>query len=273
MNDDQAYRNLFIVAGGDKVLVEVKFYGRHLLGEVSLENLPDGWTSEPVKRSVELSGPDKTAVARFTLRPGKASAGEIQTFDVVVQDRGCQRRIPAQVLIADAALIREAEHAKRATGKASSVNLPTASGASVITFTGTGKLGFDITAPDAGKYALWLRARWEPQSSTRITLTLDEGKTHNLQTTAMIGFTDWTDPKQAHTKMFAHYGEQYSHWSWYRIPDVHLTAGKHRLTLGAEAGACFDAVVLLPQNLVIDRAAMNLFQNWNYAPWRQPNGI
>jgi hypothetical protein len=40
--------------------------------------------------------------------------------------------------------------------------------------------------------------------------------------------------------------------------------------LAAATGAQFDALVVLPQNPVIDRAAMNLFQNWNYAPWQNP---
>lgn len=96
------------------------------------------------------------------------------------------------------------------------------------------------------------------------------GEARDLRAAAMIGFTDWTDPKRAHTKMFAHYGEQYGHWSWYRIPDVQLASGEHRLLLSAGAGAHFDALVLLPQTDVMDRAAMNLFQNWNYAPWRDP---
>jgi len=89
----------------------------------------------------------------------------------------------------------------------------------------------------------------------------------------MIGFTDWNNPERAHTKMFAHYGEQYGNWSWYRIPDVHLTHGEHRLFLGAEAGACFDAIILLPQTPAMDRAALNLFQNWNFAPWHQPDSL
>jgi len=271
-NGDQTYRNLFVVAPGGETSVEVKLSGRDLDGEMSLENLPDGWTSEPAKRLVDLSSPDKTTAARFTLRP-KAGAGEIQTFDVVLQEREHQRIMPAQVLVADAALVSEAEQADQIIGRTSPMNLPEASGASVMTFSGTGNLGFDVTPPNAGMYALWLRARWEPQSSTRMTLTLDEGKSRDLRATAMIGFTDWTDPKLAHTKMFAHYGEQYSHWSWYRIPDVQLTEAEHRLILGAEAGACFDAILLLPQNPVIDRAAMNLFQNWNYAPWQQPDGL
>lgn len=75
----------------------------------------------------------------------------------------------------------------------------------------------------------------------------------------MIGFTNWDDPRRAHTKMFTHYGEAYGHWSWYRIGDIDLTAGPHRLTLGAH----LDALVLLPATPQLDRAAMNLFQNWN----------
>jgi hypothetical protein len=70
--------------------------------------------------------------------------------------------------------------------------------------------------------------------------------------------------------MFAFFGEQFAHWSWYRIPDLELGQGTHRLTLSAEAGAQFDVLVLLPQNPTMDRAAMNLFQNWNFAPWQNP---
>jgi hypothetical protein len=87
----------------------------------------------------------------------------------------------------------------------------------------------------------------------------------------MIGFTDdWSDPNTAYTKMFAFFGEDYRHWSWYRIPTVDLKAGDHRLTLGARAGAQLDALMLLPETDAMDRAAMNLFMNWNYAPWEDP---
>ena len=91
-----------------------------------------------------------------------------------------------------------------------------------------------------------------------------------LHAAALIGFTDWTARNRASAKMFAFYGEQFGHWAWYRIPDVQLSAGKHRLTLAAAKGACVDALALLPQTPVMDRAAMNLFQNWNYAPWQNP---
>ncbi len=273
MNGDQAHRNLFVAAPGGKTAVEAEFSGRDLVGGVSLEKLPEGWTSEPVKRPVELSNPDGRTATRFLLQTSRTEAGEIRTFDMVIQERGRRRIIPAQVLVADAALVREAEQADQTIDKVSPVDQPEASGARVMTFSGPGKLGFDVYARDSGTYALWLRARWEPESSTYMTLKLDEGKSRDLQAAAMIGFTDWIDPKRAHTKMFAHYGEQYSHWSWYRIPDVRLTDGKHHLILGAEAGACFDALVLLPQAPAIDRAAMNLFQNWNYAPRRQPDSL
>jgi hypothetical protein len=47
-------------------------------------------------------------------------------------------------------------------------------------------------------------------------------------------------------------------------------AGGHVLSLGAGTGAQFDALLVLPQTDVMDRAAMNLFQNWNFAPWENP---
>jgi hypothetical protein len=80
----------------------------------------------------------------------------------------------------------------------------------------------------------------------------------------MIGFTDWDDPRRAHAKMFAHYGEAYGHWSWYRIGGIDLAAGPHQLSLSARQGAQLDTLVLLPSTPQLDRAAMNLFQNWNY---------
>ncbi len=273
MNDDQMHRNLFIVAPEGETPLEVALSGRDLVGNVSLENLPEGWGSDPMKRSVELSNPDETTTTRFILQTSQIRDGEIRTFDIMIQEGGRRRIIPAQVLVADAALVREAEGAEQATDKVSPVNLPEASGTRVMTFSGSGKLGFNIHARNSGTYALWLRARWEQQSSTRITLKVDEGKSRHLRAAAMIGFTDWNNPERAHTKMFAHYGEQYGHWSWYRIPDVHLTHGEHRLFLGAEAGACFDAIILLPQTPAMDRAALNLFQNWNFAPWHQPDSL
>jgi hypothetical protein len=271
MNDDQMHRNLFIIAPESDAPIEVALSGRDLVGGVSLENLTEGWTSVPVKRSIELSNPDDIVVARFLLQTRETGAGEIHSFNIMIQEDGRRRMVPAQVLVADAALVREAERADQFTDKMSSVSLPEASGARIMTFSGSGKVGYNVYARNADTYALWLRARWEPQSSTRITLKVDEDKSRTLRAAAMIGFTDWTHPERAHTKMFAHYGEQYSHWSWYRVPDVQLTEGEHRLILGAEAGACFDAIVLLPQTPVMDRAAMNLFQNWNYAPWHQPD--
>jgi hypothetical protein len=273
MNGDQAYRNLFIVPPNGETSVKVELSDRDFSGNVELENLPKGWMGTLDRRSFKLSNRDISTSTTFTLMPGKADAGEIQTFNITIWENGRRRVVPAQALVADAGLVREAEQADRIVGKTSPMSLPEASGASIMTFRGDGKLGFDVASPSAGTYALWLRARWEPQSSTHMTLALDEGKSRDLRAYGMIGFTDWTDPKLAHTKMFAHYGEQYSHWSWYRIPDVHLTKGEHRLVLGAEAGTNFDSVVLLPQNPVVDRAAMNLFQNWNFAPWEESDWL
>ena len=57
LNGDEAHRNLIVVAPGDEVPVKVTLVGRPLRGEVSLENLPDGWTSQPGRKAVER-GPD-----------------------------------------------------------------------------------------------------------------------------------------------------------------------------------------------------------------------
>ena len=78
-------------------------------------------------------------------------------------------------------------------------------------------------------------------TSLHHTLAIDAASSRPLRVTQMIGFEDWTDPGQAHTKRF--HTEQYDHWAWYRIPDVSLTPGKHRLTLavGHELGTAEDA--------------------------------
>jgi len=265
INGDEAHRNLFVVAPRSALSVSATLEGRRLRGTVSVEG-PLGFS----KRHVAVADGGKPSALSLILGPAGNARGQIQPFDVVVGEGARERRVPAQALVADAPLVREGEHADEISDNIAATVLPEASGARVMAFTGDGKLSFGFTASRGGKHALWLRARWRPGSSTRMTLTLDKGKPRELRAAAMIGFTDWTNRSRAHTKMFAHFGEQYGHWAWYRIPEVELTAGKHRLTLSAGAGASFDALVLLAQNPVIDRAAMNLFQNWNYAPWQNP---
>ena len=253
-----------------KCPVSVRLYGKQFRGDVLLDGLPDGWLATPGNQPVGLSDPAHYESLEFALKPERVAPGEIHGFDIVVSGEQHERRIPAQVLVAESPLTSEAENADEVTGDVTTINLPEASGGKVLAFAGEGKLRFDLANRQEGIYALWLRARWEPGSSTYMTLELDESKARRIRAQGMIGFTDWTDPRYAHTKMYAHFGEQYGHWSWYRIPDVELAAGKHGLSLSARAGTQFDALLLLPQNPVMDRAAMNLFQNWNYAPWDNP---
>ena len=102
---------------------------------------------------------------------------------------------------------------------------------------------------------------------------LDEGEVRSVRAATTLGFRHWpgwTSLGLAHTKTVKHFGDFYGYWTWFRIGDLQVGAGKHRLTLGAGAGMHLDALVLLPQTDVMDRAAMNLFQNWNYAPWDNP---
>jgi len=264
-NEGEFHRNLVIFPPGGELPVEVELTGRKVSGTVSLDRLPRGWTFEPREVSIRQDGPAK---AIFTVRPEGAKEGSVHAFDVVVREGPRERRVTVQVLVAQAALVRDAERADEITQAASPRDVPEAGGGRAVCFSGKGTLRFDFAGE--GKYALWLHARWEEASSKWLTLSLDGGKERYLRPMAMIGFKDWTDPTRAHTKMFAHFSRQFGEWSWYRIPDIVLKEGKHRLTLGTGNGVWFDAVVLLPQNPAMDRAAMNLFQNWNYAPWRNP---
>ncbi len=269
-NSGEALRNVFVVRPGETCPVTVTLRGRPAKGSVSIEPHSGTIRATPADVPVSLDDAEEEGVAAFTLSLPGATEGAVESFDVVLREDGRERRVAAQVLVADAALVSEAEDASELSGGAEVAPLAELSGGEGVLFNDAGEASFDMTAPRSGEYALWLRARWEPGSSTSMVLGLDGEKVRDLRATAMIGFTDWTAKTRAHTKMFAHFGEQYGHWSWYRIGDVDLTAGEHSLSLGARKGAFFDSLVLLPANVDMDRSAMNLLQNWNFAPWHQP---
>ena len=289
--DSEEHRNLFVATPGKDFPMRVTVTGRQLRGQVSLENLPKGWSADSLERSVELADSTGKATIEFTLRPDGVTEGDIRSFEVVVRGPNVERRVPAQILVANTPLVREAEQADEISGNAVVAEIPDLSGGRGISFKGGGKLAFDVNNPLAGKYTLWLRARWElgtdgvvivppqpverlarytPDSKPALSLRLDEGDLRELRPMGMRGFMDGTLPGYAYTKKFYAYGKAHEHWAWYRIPVVELAAGKHRLTLGAIAGTYVDALVLLPQNSVMDRATMNLFHNWNYAPCDNP---
>lgn len=265
LDGDRMHRQVRIAPPGGAFPLQVTLSGRLPGGAlppadgaslVTLDRLPRGWSAAA------------TPGAGFTVQPAGLQQGDIATIDVCVHEGTAERRVPLTVLCADAPLVSEAEAAGQLDGAAAVADLPDASGARVVTFAGDGQATFAFDARHAATHALWLRARWDQGSNTTVEFRLDGGKPRTARATAMIGFSDWTDPGRAHTKMFAHYGEDFAHWSWYRVPDLELSAGTHQLTLAARKGAQLDAVVLLPQTEVVDRAAMDLFMNWNYAPWR-----
>ncbi len=270
MNGDEAHRNLFVVAPDGRLPVRVTFRGSRVRGEVSLQGLPKGWSASPETESLDASESGRPSNVEFLVRAREAKEGAIHAFEVLVRQQDHTRRIPVQVLIADAPLVSEAERTSERSGDVRQLTESELSGAGGVQFAGEGQLGFELDVPRDGSDALWLRARWESDDSRSMWLALDGKTVRRFSATAMIGFTDWTNPRYAHTKMFAHFGEQYAHWSWYRLPDVQLPSGKHKLTLGADNGACFDAILLLPQTAEMDRASMNVLQNWNYAPWYNP---
>ncbi|MFW6170210.1 MAG: hypothetical protein ACODAD_06950, partial [Planctomycetota bacterium] len=274
LNSDQMHRHVFVVAPGQKLPVKVmldapvpavsdRTTARDPGGSVSLGSIPDGWNVRQGGRSV-------ASRAEFVVEPKQIEEGDIVPFEVLVDHGKKKRHIPAQVLVADAPLVEEAEKAAGIFGHAQPVNRGEASGGRIVAFTGEGRLAYQADSRREGTHAMWLRARWTQNAGTRMQLSVDGGTPRMLSAAAMIGFTDWTRAEKASTKMFAHFGEQYGHWSWYRIPEVELTKGKCRIELTAGAGAEIDAVLVLPQNAVVDRAAMNLFMNWNFAPWWNP---
>lgn len=269
LNGDETHRNLLICSPDRPAALAVTLQGRAFQGEVALEGLPATWIEGAQAQPVSLQNADP-AVVKFQIRPIETALATIQAFNVVLRERGKERRIEAQALIAESPLVREAEAADEITGSVAAQELPEASGARVMTFSGEGALHFKFETTRKGRYALWLRARWDKKEDAEFTLKLDGHKPRRLPATAMFGFTNWTSARAAYTKMYSSFGEQYGHWSWYRISSIALAAGEHRMVLGAQEGASFDALALLPQNDTMDRAAMNLFQNWNYSPWRNP---
>ncbi len=270
INGDEARRDVFVVAPGKGFPVHVTLGNLGGKTEVSLENLPVGWSASPPARAVDANGSDGPTTVEFLVQTGTASEGTIYAFHVVSRQGDQMRRIPVQVLVAEAPLAAEAEQAAELAGNVKQLEDAELSGAGGVRFEGEGELAFQIDVPRPGRHALWFRARWNPDADLAMRLGLNGEAARKFSPTSMIGFTDWTNPRQAHTKMFAHFGEQYGHWSWYRLPDIELAAGRQTLTVGASHGTCLDALLLLPQTDAMDRAAMNLLQNWNYAPWANP---
>ncbi|MDD4270349.1 MAG: hypothetical protein PHO07_09290 [Pirellulales bacterium] len=265
LDGDRSHRRLLVAPGGASLPIEVTIEGRRCEGEVSVEGLPPGWTVAPERQAVALAGDGGHARARLLLKPASAPPGEIRRLELVFREAGQVRRTPFEVLAAPAGLACEAEACAAIEGGAEVQDSAENSQGRIVAFTGQGRLSCAANVLEEGPHALWLRARWEPGGSTQLDLAVDGAEPRRLTAAAMIGFTDWDDPRRAHTKCFAHFGEAHGHWAWYRIGDVPLEAGQHRLTLSAQRGACLDALVLLPQTPDCDRAAMNLFQNWNYA--------
>ncbi|HRU05692.1 MAG TPA: hypothetical protein P5137_07940 [Candidatus Brocadiia bacterium] len=263
LDSDRTLRNVFVAAPGQPIEVSATIFGRAASGRLSVENPRGGLLGAETTLAAPNAEP---ATASVAVTPVFTRPADIAVLDIAFTEKGVSRRIKAQVLAAVSPLVSEAE-AGTLSGKAEVAGLADASGARIVNFKAKGQAAYDLKPGQPGKHALWVRARWDKGARAAFTLQVDGAKPREVRANAMIGFSDWDKPAQASTKMFAHFGEQYAHWSWYRVPDVEIKPGAAKLTLSAEAGAAFDALMLLPQTPEMDRAAMNLFQNWNYAPW------
>ncbi len=263
--DDTNHRNLYIARSGEDLAVEVTVEGRAFNGTVTLEGLPEGWLAGPA--AAEASTDGRPAAVAFTLRPD-GPEGRIEAFEVMLREGDRERRVPAQVLVADAALVAEAEHAKL-SGDAQVSEDPAKSAGAQVDIAEEGAMAFTARVPHSGAHALWLRMKLSEGESPWLTLRMD-GEERRVRAVSMIGFSDWEPANRASTKVFAHYGEYRGHWNWWRIPRIDLTAGEHTLEIIGEDGQSYDALALLPQTEAVERAAMNLLQTWNFAPWQLP---
>ena len=268
--DYDRHRNLLVMAPGSDQALRVDLTGRQTTGNVSLEIPGQALSVSPKQRKIVVSNAQECVSGEFLLGMPETREGRILALDVVVRDGKQERRVPLEILTARAALVREAEAADDISGAASVVEIPDVSGGKAVSFGETGYLSFDVAAAFSGPHALWVRARWDFGTPSVLRIKLDDGKTRKVRTHRMIGFNDWTDPRRTYTKGYVHYPEKAEHWAWYRVDSVEVTEGKHRLALTAHTGAHVDALLLLPQTPAVDRAAMDLFHNWNYAPQQRP---
>ncbi len=265
--EQESHLNLFVAPPSSDLRVEVTLRGQRFGGEVLLEGLPPGWSAHPSKRVARVPNPAASAQVDFVVRVPAEAEGTVRWFDVVLRGGEHERRIPVQVLVASAALVCEAESGN-SSGEVAAQEQRQLSAARAVRFDGPGELAYELGAPRAGTYALWFRGRWDDGASSRLALRIDDGDSRSLSARNVGGFADWTSPSRADAKVFVHYGEFFSFWQWFRVGDIKLSPGRHRLVISQEGpGGELDALVLLPQTPDMDRAANNLFQNWLYKPW------
>ncbi len=264
--DYDRHRNLWVVPPGGSRQLEVAVEGRALKGTVSIEGLPTDWSVTPSQQEIAVADGAEPAYTGFLVTAPERAEGRITPLEVVVRGEDRERRVPAEVLSARSPLVREAEAADGMSEEVEILEIPDASGRRAVLFAGRGELEFDLDPAEGGTYALWLRARWEPNARARLFLDSGEGGLREVIARRLFGVRDWTDTTYGFTKGFLHHpGDgNFEHWAWYRIPEVAVPAGRRRLTLIAEAGAYLDALLLLPETPGMNRAGMNLFHNWNY---------
>jgi len=270
--EDDFRRNLFVVAPGGEFEIETGLQGETFRGELAVEGIPAGWDCDRPLKAVTLGDAKDRVEIAFRVRAAGARTGELHALSVVLrQGETIRRRLPVQVLIAENALAREAEAADALPADATAVEDTAVSGGKAVAFRGKSGIEFHLDTPKAETYALWVRARWSPKSRKALYAWMD-GETPRRRLAAFkpVAPSTWASANVAHTKTFSHFGEQFVHWTWYRVPGFKLKSGSHRLYVGTEKDGFLDAIMLLPQNDKVDCSATRLLQNWNFAPWRNP---
>lgn len=265
----QLHRNLFVAAPGASVPLEIALLGRAMNGAVRIEGPAAAWIAGTNRQAVQKNIGERIALA-FQLRmPDTIDEGTITPFEVIIEEPDRKpRREQGLILSARTAGIIEAEAAVIQKGRIQHREAPDLSGGGYVKVLDDGTLAFMAQAPVAGRYALWLHARWESEAEPRLRITAGDQPAREL--TPSYRPCGWQSADQANTKMYKHYDLYTRHWGWYRIGDILLETGEQRLRLDLEKGADLDVAVIVPQTDAVDRAMMNLTQNWNYAPWDCP---
>ncbi len=267
------HRNLLIVKPGERRKLDVELLGRKMSGTVTLEGLPESWLQGPAEiETVKKEG--ESAGVSFDIQVPDMPEGEMRSFKVRVNDGSVEPRLAEGILlIGRTALVRGAEDAPIKDGNLEIRKDAALHGGAKVQFNGSGKLGFNLKAPEKGRYAAWLRMRRIKDTENALTLRVGDqaGRRINLH----LKPCDWGNSERANTKMTSYErnlpDKGTSHWGWYRIADIELDAeAEESMVVEAEEGMELDALAVVPQTEEMGLAMMNLTQNWNFMPWDRP---
>ncbi len=268
------HKNLFVANPGNTENFEIKLLGEGMKGEVRIEGLPENWVTTPDSIGVEKEDGDSADI-NFKLCIPDVPEGRIMPYECLIEGDGREgvRRETGVILTSRSALVAETGPHTDIRGDVEVCKAPDLSGGHKVVFNGRGAANFHLKTISAGTYAAWLRIRWQPLQVNAFSLVLDDEPERMLRT--CLKPSEWKESEMAYSKMTKNEKDESKvstpHWGWYRVTGLHLDEGiDHLLSFRADKGTELDALIVVTQKQEVDRAMMNLTQNWNYAPWESP---